>query len=86
MKSRRGSWLFLVETIVMIAMCYFLLGGSHWSPVIWAIFTGLTGWIIIMNIRYEAGLETVLSTLLCKLFMCHFLEERQVLPHFSYRV
>ena len=27
----------------------------------------------------------VLSTFLCKLLVSHFLEERQVLPHFPYR-
>jgi len=47
-------------------------------------------WILSLSDAYEDIdldniMKLVLSTFLCKLLVSHFLEERQVLPHFPYR-
>ena len=57
-KFRRSSWIILAEVIVAVALCYFLFEGKKWSPAAWAIFTVVAAWIIIMNVRFEAGLES----------------------------
>ena len=62
-KFRRSPWIVLIEIIVAVGVCYFLLGGSEWSPATWAVFTILAAWIIIMNVRLEAGLESEKSYL-----------------------
>ncbi|MBM4137108.1 MAG: hypothetical protein FJ241_09815 [Nitrospira sp.] len=53
----------MAEVIVAIAVIYFLLGGDTWSPKMWAVFAIVAAWIIIMNVRKEAGLETEKSYL-----------------------
>ena len=55
---KRSSWAMLAEIIAAVAVCYFLLEGRAWSPVAWAAFAIVAGWIIIMNVRLEVGLET----------------------------
>ncbi len=62
-KLKRSLWKLLAEVIAAVVLCYFLLGGSQWSPKMWAAFTIMAAWIIIMNVRYEAGLESVKSYL-----------------------
>lgn len=50
---------YVIEAIVAIVIIYFLLGGSRWSPALWAIFAVLAVWIVVMNVRRDAGLESV---------------------------
>ena len=50
---------YVIEAIVAIVIIYFLLGGSKWSPALWAIFAVLAIWIVVMNVRRDAGLESV---------------------------
>jgi chromate transport protein ChrA len=49
---------YMIEAVVAIVVIYFLLGGSKWSPVLWAIFAVLAIWIVVMNVRHDAGLES----------------------------
>ncbi len=53
----------MTEIIIAIGTVYYLLGGDTWSPKMWAIFAIVSAWIIIMNIRREAGLESEKSYL-----------------------
>jgi hypothetical protein len=53
----------LAEVAVAVAICYFLLGGREWSAGTWAAFAVLAGWIIIMNVGYEDGMESKKSYL-----------------------
>ena len=57
-KLKRSSWTIMAEVVAAVALCYFLLGGRHWSPAAWGAFTIVAAWIIIMNVRREAGLES----------------------------
>lgn len=50
---------YVIEAIVAIVIIYFLLGGSKWSPALWAIFAVLAIWIVVINVRRDAGLESV---------------------------
>jgi chromate transport protein ChrA len=50
---------YVIEAIVAIVVIYFLLGGSKWSPALWAIFAALAIWIVVMNVRRDAGLESI---------------------------
>lgn len=52
---------YIIEAIVAIVVIYFLLGGSKWSPALWAIFAVLAIWIVLMNVRRDAGLESVIA-------------------------
>jgi len=49
---------YIIEAVVAIVIIYFLMGGSKWSPALWAIFTVLAIWIVVMNVRRDAGLES----------------------------
>lgn len=62
-KFKQSSWAILAEVIGAVVLCYFFLGGSQWSPKMWAVFAIIAAWIIIMNVRYEAGLESEKSYL-----------------------
>ena len=57
-KLKRSSWTILGEVIAAVALCFLLLGGRNWSPAAWAAFMIVAAWIIIMNVRREAGLES----------------------------
>ena len=50
---------YIIEAIAAIAVIYFLLGGSKWSPALWAIFAVFAIWIVVMNVRRDAGVESV---------------------------
>jgi hypothetical protein len=50
---------YVIEAIVAIVIIYFLLGGSKWSPALWAIFAVLAIWIVVMNVRRDTGLESI---------------------------
>lgn len=49
---------YVVGAAAAIAISYFILGGSTWSPALWAIFAVLAIWIVVMNVRRDAGLES----------------------------
>ena len=49
---------YVIEATVAILLCYFLLGGSDWSPALWAGFAVLAIWIVVMNVRRDAGIES----------------------------
>ena len=55
---RRSSIGYVLEAAAAIAFVYFLLGGSHWSAALWAAFAILAVWIVVMNVRRDAGLVT----------------------------
>jgi len=48
----------MAEVGIAVVVVYFLLGGYAWSPAIWAVFTVVALWIVIKNLRREAGLES----------------------------
>jgi len=50
---------YVIEAVVAIVIIYFLLGGSKWSPALWAIFAVLAIWIVVMNVRRDAGLKSM---------------------------
>ena len=54
----RTARTYVIEATVAILLCYFLLGGSDWSPALWTIFAVLAIWIVVMNVRRDAGLES----------------------------
>jgi len=56
--TKRTARAYVIEATVAILLCYFLLGGSDWSPALWAVFTVLAIWIVVMNVRRDAGLES----------------------------
>lgn len=58
-KITRKARSYVVEAIVAIVITYFLMGGSKWSPALWAIFAVLAIWIVVMNVRHDAGLESM---------------------------
>lgn len=49
---------YVIEATTAILLCYFLLGGSEWPPALWAAFAILAAWIVIMNVRHDAGVES----------------------------
>jgi len=50
---------YIIEAIAAIAVIYFFLGGSKWSPALWAIFAVFAIWIVVVNVRRDAGVESV---------------------------
>jgi chromate transport protein ChrA len=50
---------YVIEAIIAIVIIYFLIGGSKWSPALWAVFAILAIWIVVMNVRRDAGLESM---------------------------
>ncbi len=56
--TRHTARFYVIEATVAILLCYLLLGGSDWSQALWAIFAVLAIWIVVMNVRRDAGLES----------------------------
>jgi len=56
--KKSSEWGLMAEVGVAVVVVYFLLGGYAWSPAIWAVFTVVAIWIVIKNMRREAGLES----------------------------
>jgi len=52
---------YVIEGAFAVLICYFLLGGSDWSPALWAVFAIVAIWIVVMNVRHDAGLESASS-------------------------
>jgi uncharacterized protein (DUF983 family) len=50
---------YVIEAIVAIIIIYFLIEGYMWSPALWAVFAVLAIWIVVMNVRRDAGLESM---------------------------
>ena len=64
MKPRRiipKARAYVIEGAIGILLCYFLLGGSEWSPLLWAAFAIVAIWIVVMNVRHDAGIESTSS-------------------------
>jgi len=57
----RKAHSYIIEVILAIVFIFFLLGGSKWSPLFWAIFTVFTIWVVVMNVRRDAGLESEIA-------------------------
>lgn len=55
--ARRAARSYVIEATIAIALCYFLFGGSDWSPALWAIFAILAIWIVVMNMRRDASVD-----------------------------
>jgi hypothetical protein len=53
----------MAEIILAVVVIYFLLGGDTWNPKMWGVFVIVAAWIIIVNVRRQAGLETETSYL-----------------------
>ena len=49
---------YVIEGTIAILICYFLLGGSEWSPALWAAFTIFAIWVVVINVRRDAGLKS----------------------------
>lgn len=46
---------YVIAATAATAFSYFFLGGSRWSPALWAIFALLAVWIVVMNVCRDAG-------------------------------
>ena len=46
---------YVIAAAAATAFSYFFFGGSRWSPALWAIFALLAVWIVVMNVRRDAG-------------------------------
>ena len=64
---------YVIEAIVAIVIIYFLFRGSKWSPAIWALFAVLAIWIVVMNVRHDAGLENANAYARWKLQVAFFM-------------
>jgi len=53
--NTRPARSYVIEAAVAIAFAYFLFGGAEWSPAAWAIFAVVAIWIVVMNVRRDAG-------------------------------
>lgn len=53
-----GPGFYMVETILGVMLFYLFLGGSSAHPAAWAVFTVFAVWIVLMNVRRDAGLES----------------------------
>lgn len=60
-RTRPKASPYVIAAASAIAFSYFLLGGSRWSPALWAIFALLAVWIVVMNVRRDAGQESARS-------------------------
>ncbi len=49
---------YMIEIVIGVAFCYFLLGGYLWPPALWALVTIFFVWIAIKNVLREIGLES----------------------------
>ena len=56
--TKRTARAYVIEATVAILLCYFLLGGSDWSPALWAVFAVLAISIVVMNVRRDAGVQS----------------------------
>lgn len=57
-RNKRSVGVIIAEIIMAVVIIYFLLGGDTWNPKMWAVFVIVAAWIIIMNVRRNAGLES----------------------------
>ncbi len=57
-KGPRSIRSYVTEAGIAIAGIYFLLGGYKWSPAVWAMFSVLAVWVIVMRVLRDVGLET----------------------------
>ncbi len=57
-KTPRSIRSYVTEAGIAIAGIYFLLGGYKWSPAVWAMFSVLAVWVIVMRVLRDVGLET----------------------------
>ena len=49
---------YMIEMVIGVAFCYFLLGGYSWPRALWALVTIFFVWIAIKNVLRETGLES----------------------------
>ncbi len=72
-KNEQRVGVVMVVVMSAAASIYFFINGKSWSPAIWsffaiwAFFAICAAWIIRMNVRRDAGLETEESYLRWKL-------------------
>lgn len=64
---------YVIEAIVATVIVYFLFGGSKWSSALWALFAVLAIWIVVMNVRHDAGLENANTYARWKLRVAFFM-------------
>jgi len=57
-RNIRKARSYVIEGTIAIIFCYFVLGGSEWSPLLWAAFAIVAIWIVVMNVRHDAGIES----------------------------
>ena len=52
--ARRASS-YIIEVVAAVAFCYLVLGGSTWSPVVWALFSVVVAGIVILQVFRDTG-------------------------------
>ncbi|MEX2492724.1 MAG: hypothetical protein WD425_13285 [Nitrospirales bacterium] len=57
-KKVRSAKSYVIEAATAVLTVYFLLGGSQWSALGWAVFVVVTVWIVVREVRREAGVDT----------------------------
>lgn len=55
---RRAGIGYVLEAAAGVAFAYFFLGGNQWNATLWAAFAVIAIWIVVMNVRRDAGFET----------------------------
>jgi hypothetical protein len=48
---------YMFAVVGVVAFLYFVLGTDEWDRYVWAFFTIFTAWIVLIEIRNEAGID-----------------------------
>jgi chromate transport protein ChrA len=59
--SARRTSSYVLEVVAAVALCYFVFGGSAWSPGAWAIFCVLAVAIVVAQVLYDTGNQSHLE-------------------------
>lgn len=53
--TARQASSYIAESAAAVALCYFVFGGSSWSPTVWAIFSVVAVAIAVIQVLFDAG-------------------------------
>lgn len=53
--TARQASSYIAEAAAAVALCYFVFGGSSWSPTVWAIFSVVAVAIAVIQVLFDAG-------------------------------
>lgn len=57
---------YIIEAAAGIAFCYFVLGGSQWSPAAWAFFSVAASGLVAVQVMSDQEKQTALENRLWK--------------------